>query len=431
MIRTGLIVCLLLWAGPAAAQVTGYASLMFDVFPDLSGAPGTQRTGEMRARLVAERKDAIGDHLRLVLSGAVDGLVASRARAAGRSSSGVRDAIAQPIEVHAEGIWPAIDVRVGMSRIVWGRLDEFQPTDVINPIDLTRFLLEGRSEARLPVAVARARVFLPGSSTLEFVLVPVFRAGRFDQLDEPTAPFDLRPSGVARRRDAPDAGWNHLQGGARVTSTAGRVDWGLSAYRGYRPFPVSALTGTPDPLAVSLPAPLIVETFPRFTMIGGDFETVRGEWGLRGEVAAFVDDTLQSERAARGVPGRRVEGGVGVDRRAGEYRIATNVLWNWTRVDGANPAGRPFAGDPELEDTDVTFVVAADRSFARQTRTLKVFSVFDPADRTVFGRVVGAVSLTDEVWLEGSVGIFGGASTDTLGRLTDRDFVYTRLKVSF
>ena len=37
----------------------------------------------------------------------------------------------------------------------------------------------------------------------------------------------------------------------------------------------------------------------------------------------------------------------------------------------------------------------------------------------------------DNVWIEGSAGVFAGSSLDTLGRLTRRDFAYLRLKVFF
>jgi len=67
----------------------------------------------------------------------------------------------------------------------------------------------------------------------------------------------------------------------------------------------------------------------------------------------------------------------------------------------------------------------------RETRTLRIFGVYDPADATAFGRVIGAVSLQDNLWLEGSGGIFAGSSPGTLGRLTRRDFVYVRLKAYF
>ena len=101
------------------------------------------------------------------------------------------DLIARPQELYVELVSEHADLRLGYSRVVWGRLDELQPTDVVNPLDLAKFFFEGRAEARMPVAMARARFFLAASTTLEALVVPQFRPGRFDQLDEPTSAFNL------------------------------------------------------------------------------------------------------------------------------------------------------------------------------------------------------------------------------------------------
>lgn len=436
--------------GGVTRHIDGHLSFLVDAFPDADAAPGRQATVEGRVRLFVERRQQIGDHLRLNLAGYVDGLLAARPASwrlpPGRPSSAdgvVRDATVRPTDLYIEFAASRFDLRAGASRIVWGRLDEFQPTDVVNPIDLSRFLLEGRSEARLAVGLVRGRVLLPGATTVEAVVVPGFRAGRFDELDEATSPFNLsRTPGVRLRRDEPAFGRGSIQGGMRAASTVGRVDVGVSAYRGLRTFPIvtvehmlPALPPVVDQGAIPVldgsPPPLVVHTFPRFTMIGGDFEAVSGQWGLRGEVAAFVDDQLQSTRAARGVPGTSVEAGVGVDRRAGDYRVAINVLVGHRAPDGSDPGGARFLGDSEVHRVDAALVAAVDRSFVNQTRSLRVFTVYDPADRTVFARAIGAVSLRDNLWLEGSGGLFAGSSLDTIGRLTNRDFAYARLKVFF
>jgi hypothetical protein len=413
---------------PVHAQVTGSASAMVDVLPDPDDTPERQTTTELRVRVFAERRHDVGAHLRLNASAYVEGVVADRG-----ASGAVSDVVLRPVDLYAEWSHPRFDVRAGASRVVWGRLDELQPTDVVNPIDLTKFLLEGRNEARLSVAVVRGRVFLPGSSTLEAVLVPAFRAARFDQLDEDTSPFNvgaatdvgagLSPLNITR--EEPDVAWSNMQGGVRFTSTASRVDWALSAYRGFRSFPIVAMSATAAGITLT-------ETFPRFTMVGGDFETVRGPWGLRGEVAAFVDDQLQASTlhadTAGGVPGQSIEAGIGLDRRAGDYRVGANIVWSWRRADETRT---PAVPDESLHDSDVTLVVAADRSFARETRTLRVFGVYDPSDATAFGRVIAAVSLRDNVWIEGSGGVLTGTSPDVLGRLSRRDFLYARFKVFF
>ena len=424
---------LALAATPAAAQgpVDGYVSVMVDVLPDVAPASGRQTVTELRTRLFAERKDTIGEYVRLNLAGYVDGLLADRGVLGAPGTA--RDATVRPADLYVEFAASRFDLRAGMSRIVWGRLDEFQPTDVVNPIDLTRFMLEGRGEARLPVAMVRGRMFLPGAATLEAVLVPAFRASRFDQLDEETSPFNLLRGDTAAaegvpftiRRDEPAFGGGSVQGGGRFTSTFRRIDWGVSAYRGLRTFPILTV------LPTFAPPPVVVESFPRFTMVGGDFETVRGPWAFRGELAVFPRDELQSARAVRGVPGHSLEGGVGLDRRAGEFRVAANVLWSFQRVDASTPLGQAFAGDDEIERSDLSLVVAANRSFSRETRTLRVFTVYDPGEATVFSRLIAAVSLRDNVWVEASGGVFAGSSLDTIGRLTNRDFGYVRLKVFF
>ena len=420
-----------LWlATPAVAQVTGSASLMVDIAGSGRPAAGSEDTQvtEARARVVIEARRAVGTHWRFNLAGHVDGLVADRSAvgAAGTTT----DAIVRPLDAYVEYVASRVEVRAGASRLTWGRLDEFQPTDVVNPIDLTRFLLEGRSEARLAVGLVRTRFFVTEGTTIEAVVVPFFRASRFDQLDEPTSPFNLLndagpPDTVTRVE--PEHAWENVQGGVRLTSTAGTLDWGLSAYRGFRTFPILTAAGLPPEAG----SDDVTASFPRFTMIGGDFETVRGEWGIRGELAVFADDERQSTRLARAVSGRSVEGGVGIDRRAGDYRVAANVIWSWWGTDPTDTYAPLVAGDPELERTDFSIVMAADRSFARETRTLRVFAVYDPADGTAFARVIGAVSLRDNLWLEGSGGLFAGAAPDTLGRLTRRDFVYGRVKVFF
>jgi hypothetical protein len=417
-------------ASPAQAQdLDGYLSALFSVMPDV-GSESDRGVTELRTRLFAEGLLDVGSHLHLTLGTYVDGLVADREPLGGRGVTGT--AIARPADVYAEVRTARFDLRAGTSRIVWGRLDEFQPSDVVNPLDLSRFLLEGRSEARLPVAMLRGRVFLSDDATIEGVLVPVFRRGHYDQLDEDTSPFALVPIGVPERFE-PDGAWSNLQGGGRFTSTVGQLDWGVSVYRGFESFPAYTyrVADVGDSLALPLVVPTVVETFPRFTMLATDFETVRGPWGLRGEVAWFPRDTLQSFVPVASVPGRSLDAGVGMDRRAGNYRVSGNVLVSRRRVDGGARAVNPTPFDAEVENTDVTLVGWAERSFARETRSVRLLAVYNPDAASAFVRAVAAFSLRDNLWLETSAGWLRGTERDLLSRLSTRDFGYARLKVYF
>jgi len=389
-----------------AQDYDGYFSSLFLVMPDVADADGNEHVAELRTRLLAEGLYDLSERIHVRAGFFVETLAGHRGPL--DSDPPALAAIVRPGDAYVEFRGERADLRAGMSRIVWGRLDEIQPTDVVNPIDLSRFLLEGRSEARLPVALVRGRAFLPHGSTLEGIVVPFFRSSRFDQLEEETSPFRLAPPGGLERR-APATEWGNVQGGARFTSTVGRFDWGVSAWRGFEGFPTYVPAPAPlDPLALFVPT--FFEVFPRFTMVGADFETVRGPWGLRGEAAWFRGDSPRS-----------FEGGIGADRRAGDYRIALNTIVSHADV------------------FDVTFVGWAERNFARDTRRARLLAVYDPDDDTAFVRAIGALSLRENVWLELSGGWFTGNPQDVdlsgalgaLGLLSRRDFIYTQVKIHF
>jgi hypothetical protein len=405
-----LVACsvLLLTSAAAAQGLDANVSLMADAVPAKD-----VRAFELRARLFGEYRREISDRLRMTAAGFAEGLFGDRARVGLESA-----AIVRPEELHVEVHGRAFEVRAGMSRLVWGRLDEFLPTDVVNPIDLTKFFLEGRAEARMAVAMLRARWLPSDRLSVEGVYVPFFRRGRFDQLAEDTSAFNLVPV-VPRVSRAPRHAWSNAQGGVRTSITTGRVDWSVSAYRGFEPFP----TYHAAPLVSDQPSAGIVieERFPRFTMIGGDFETVRGPWGLRGEVAAFVDRTVAFDEPLVVARGRAIEGGLGADRRAGDYRVSASVLLMHRRI--VSPL--------RLRDTEALLVGAIDRSFARETRRLRGFVAYNPDEGTAFGRIIAAFSLTDRVTFEASGGLLAGSGVDALGRLATRDFAYARLRIFY
>ena len=418
-------VLLIAAAWPAAGQTrpTGHVSAFVDYMPNRDD------TLELRARVFAEQKLEPSPQLRLTLSGFAEGLLARRPDTVGAGIVRVQDA---NLELRAG----RVDVLAGFARVVWGRLDELQPTDVVNPLDVSRFFFEGRGEARLPVALVRARAFITDDLSVEGVYVPAFRRGRFDQLDEDTSPFNLAARdalGVclaigcptlppAIVEDEPDFRGGNAQGGVRVNATSGRVDWSVSAYRGFEPFGLYEVL----PTGSFASEPLTLRgTYPRFTMVGGDFETVRGPWGLRGELAAFPDDSFQSS-SLHVVGGSSIEAGAGVDRRAGDYRISGTVLFRREQHD------RPLDLDSDARGRkDLSFIASADRSFGRERYHLRAFAVVNTVESSGFVRGIGRADLRDNVALETSAGWFAGEGRDLVGRFGGSDFAYVRLKYYF
>lgn len=380
---------------------TGYVSVLFDRLPNRAAA-------ELRARAFVEQQVEAGSHVRLTASGFAEGLLADR-------GGKVTDAIAEPHELNATFRARRFGLTAGLGRVVWGRLDELQPTDVINPIDVSRFFFEGRSEARLAVPLVHATFYAGDKGSVEGIYVPFFRRGRFDRLDEGSSPFNLAPLGVPFADLTPPRGAGHAQGGARVNVTSGRVDWSVSAYRGIRPFGIFSAVAAP---------PGLTRTYPRFTMIGGDVETVAGPWVVRGEVAVFPRDVFQALDRPVAIAGRSFDAGAALDRKAGAYRVSGQVVVH-------REAYEQGLDSMALDRTDVSLIVSADRSFARQKYEGRVFGVYNPNNGSGFARGIATVSLRDNLRLEGSLGWFAGSGPDTISRFADSDFVYLRLKYFF
>ena len=155
--------------------------------------------------------------------------------------------------------------------------------------------------------------------------------------------------------------------------------------------------------------------------------------GLRGEAAAFVDDNFQSADL-RVVTGRSIDAGVGVDRRAGDYTLSGTVLVHSESYDApltvANPRADPTA-DVSDGRTDVSLVVSADRTFARERYRFRGFGVYNAATASGFVRGIGMANLRDNLALEASIGWFAGDGRDLIARFGDSDFVYLRAKYYF
>jgi hypothetical protein len=401
---------------PTSLSIDGYVGVLADGLPRKDAI-------ELRPTFLIDVSGQVS-RLRFRAEAAVEGLVARRGEAVTHAAARARDIWLEVAGTRAE-------LRVGYGRVIWGRLDEIQPSDVINPLDTARFLLEGRSEARLPVGFARGRVFAGDSLVFEGVLVPFFRRGWFDQRDEPTSPFNLvkdavMPAGVVLsspdvRHDEPAATWSNLSGGGRVQATIGRLDIAAAVYRGFEAFgPITFEAGVPSAPGSAVVGEL-VEWHSRFTMVSGDFETVHGEWAIRGEVAAFVERRFASVGRPGLVDGRSLDAGAGVDRRAGDFRVFGSVILHrdWSDV------------DPDLGDTDVSLVGSIERPFNRDRWLTRAFAVVNPVDRSTFIRGLVTWTPRDNVSVEASGGAFLGTGDDAIGRFKGRDFVFGRVKYHF
>lgn len=426
----------------------GGVSAMFDALPNAEAS-------ELRLRLEDTVDVEIGDAWTVKAGSWIDGLVGSRS---GRDS---KDLVYQPGEIYARYRRPRFDLTAGFQRVVWGTLDEIQPTDVINPIDVSRFIFEGRGEARLPVLALRGRLFLPGDTTVDGVYVPFFRRGRYDLVDEASSPFNLLAGlcsdGVCPAMLPGDPGSasppttmlvpllsekpalkaDNGSIGVRASRPVKGIDVGVTAWRGWQAFPLWTLDVGPLQMpaernALSVPAVVVRESWSRVTMLGFDAEAARGAFTWRAEGAWLVDTAVQAQAPGEAgaaslgpvLDGRSLQLGAGLDWTAAPWRTFANVLVRRKWAVGSSSRLVPSSGGVQL-------VAGADRKFARETWVVRGFAVIDPTEGTAFVRGLASWNVRDNLWLEGSAAAFTGDGTDVLGMYTDRDFASVRIKYFF
>jgi hypothetical protein len=152
-----------------------------------------------------------------------------------------------------------VDLRIGNQLFHWGAADFLSPTDVLNPFDARWGPLVETDEFKIPVFAVSATWRGPGVNVtgawIPFVVpVRAFLFGHDFALLPPRGPFplpDLRallsdPLSDALQRAAfegsvPSRSFASSQGGLRVWGNAGRIDFGVSYFAGYEPYPAVSL----------------------------------------------------------------------------------------------------------------------------------------------------------------------------------------------
>jgi hypothetical protein len=76
-------------------------------------------------------------------------------------------------------------------------------------------------------------------------------------------------------------------------------------------------------------------------------------------------------------------------------------------------------------------IFSADRTFARERYRLRGFGVYGASSDSGFVRGIFIANLRDNLAFEGSVGWFAGQGEDLIGRFSDSDFAYVRMKYYF
>jgi len=203
-----------------------------------------------------------------------------------------------------------IDIRAGIQRFAWGRLDEYPSNDLLNPWDYTQFLVKPLEDRKIGVPSVSA-IVNKGDWTFDTVWVPVFVPYRLPLPDERWSGISVAsalsqiPNAeiVPAEPDLPSRSIENSSIALRARH-AGEVEWALNIFHGFDPKPVfrtTALVINPQPDTVLID-PGYEPDFHKITSFGVDAAAVTGAWSLRAEAAYILNRYYNIRRELWGYP---------------------------------------------------------------------------------------------------------------------------------
>jgi len=198
-----------------------------------------------------------------------------------------------------------VDIKVGRQIIVWGRADGINPTNNITPQN--QLVLSSEvDDARLGNELLQFKTKI-GQANIQGIWIPSYRA------DVLLLNSSILPAGVLIKDPVyPDFKFTNSSYALRVDFTTPSIDGSVSYLNGNATLPGFDWATDASGLSITPKA-------YRMHVVGGDFSTTAGAYGLRGEVAAKIP-TGDYENLAY-IPHPFGQLVLGIDRSIGDISI--------------------------------------------------------------------------------------------------------------
>jgi len=321
-----------------------------------------------------------------------------------------------------------MDFRLGKQLIVWGRADRINPTDNLTPRDFTLLVPED-DDQRLGAPAVKATLHI-SDIAISAIWLPVFRPHRL--------PFAREP-GTFLREIVPATTWDNGQGALRLEETGRAIDWSISYFNGFDPYPDLGFGGLfTNPNGV--PTVQVLLRHHRFQVVGADAATTLGRFGFRGEMAYAVTQDRDGDNPDIKNPYLFMV--LGVDRTFFEY-LNINIQYLFRHVTNfqdpekiQDPIRRPIAIQQGIVANQLNRFqhgasVRISQKWLNETLETEVAGVYGFTRRDYVIRPKAVYDFTDRI--RGTVGadFFGGPKKSFFGRIKDTSTAYVELKFSF
>ena len=354
-------------------------------------------------------------------------------------------------EAYVELSFPHLIFSFGRQVFNWGMADEFNPSDLLNPEDLTQFMTRMKAERKLGVEAARAEVYF-GNFRWEMVWLPIFRPPILPGDGAVWAPAELAE--MDRMADEypalleiederlPEIDMENSSVASRIRATLGPVDLGAFGFYGWDYIPIYDFRYD---FSGEGPMVVVVPEYQRLWAAGAEFAAVAGSFTVRAEGAYYGDRDYNIDTGFGSLdmsnPFKAYADLIGISRR--EQRVESPsyaVALGADRTFGENfYINVQYYRQQILDyDRDIVFPEIVDGLLVRIHDMFLSQTLLVGVNATVgFFEGDGMVEpfveydITDD--LEASAGgfiLYGGDDT-TFGEFDGNDLVYVRFRYSF
>ncbi len=274
-----------------------------------------------------------------------------------------------------------LDVRIGQQIVVWGRADGFNPTNNITPQNM---LIRSPDEDDRRQSNFLIRTWYNISSLrLEGIFIPQYASSVI-----PTDVMTFEQGIQLNEMQLPNAELKNSSYALRLSLEKAEFDGSLSFYEGWMPLPgiqlVNFIINANGPVINLAPTPY------KMNVIGGDFSTTVGKFGLRGEIA--YRNPVKDWEDEPSIPNPDVYGVIGGDRSWGDFTLLVQYIGRYVMdFEEADPA------DPLID------LIDKNRMLSSQQDEITHSVSFRPAlalmHETLNLEVLGLVNFTTEEML--------------------------------
>lgn len=332
-------------------------------------------------------------------------------------------------EAYVNLYWGNLDVRVGQQIVVWGRADGFNPTNNITPQNM---LIRSPDEDDRRQSNFLIRTWYNLSPfRLEAIFIPQYASSVI-----PTNVLTFEQGIQLNEIQLPNAKLKNSSYAVRLSLEKAAFDGSLSFYQGWIPLPgiqlVDFVINASGPVINLAPVPY------KMQVIGGDFSTTLGKFGLRAEVA--YRNPVKDWEDEVSIPNSDIYGVIGGDRSWGDFtfliQYVGRYVMDFEKADPSDPLidlidkNRMLSSQQDEITHSISFRPAL--SLMHETLNLEVLGLVNFTTEEMLLRPKMSYDVSDDLSLILGAEIYNGPDETLFGFVQDvLSGIFIEIRTSF